>query len=85
MLLNLSDMSLPRRLIDLKFEKKLSTTEYLIANTEFYKVDIHVSHNATFIKGFELMTHNDLVTMFPADITDSNITKINNWKIHSNN
>lgn len=77
MLQNLSDMSSPRRLIDLKFENKLSTTEYLLANTEFYKVGNHGSHNATLIKGLELMTHNNLVAMIPADKIDSNITKIN--------
>lgn len=60
---------------DVKFENEQVSTDYLLANTVFYKVGHHGSHNATLVKGLESMTHKDLIAMIPVDKTDSNITK----------
>jgi hypothetical protein len=45
-----------------------TTAAELLANTVFYKVGHHGSHNATLrAKGLELMTHPDLVAMIPVE------------------
>lgn len=57
----------------------------LLLNTVLYKVGHHGSHNATLVKGLEVMEHSELVAMIPVDKSDPNITKPNGWKMPAHN
>lgn len=61
-------------------------TDQLLANTVFYKVGHHASHNATFKPAFEKMKHPELAAMIPVEKTDPNITKKTNpWQMPAKN
>lgn len=72
---------------DIKWEgKNKNFKSYdLLENTVLYKVGHHGSHNATLVKALEAMNHEELVAMIPVDKTDSNITKVNGWKMPAKN
>jgi len=53
----------------------------LIENTVLYKVGHHASHNATLVKAFNKMIHEELVAMIPVDKREPNIKKKNGWKM----
>jgi hypothetical protein len=61
------------------------STYDLLENTVLYKVGHHCSHNATLVDCLEKMSHPELVAMIPVDRTDSNITKVNGWKMPATN
>jgi hypothetical protein len=50
-----------------KWENPSVSTSKLLSNTVLYKVGHHCSHNATYVKSFEEMTHPELVAMIPVD------------------
>lgn len=71
---------------EVAWEQKSLTTDQLMAQTVFYKVGHHASHNATLVDAFEKMNHPDLVAFIPVHKRDPNITKKKNpWKMPAAN
>jgi beta-lactamase superfamily II metal-dependent hydrolase len=71
--------------IEWKDADKPMDMDTLLRNTVFYKVGHHGSHNATFKKALDRMTHKDLVAFIPVNKKDPNLTKKNPWRMPASN
>lgn len=67
---------------EIAWQQNGPTTDQLLAETVFYKVGHHASHNGTLVDAFEKMKHPDLVAFIPVHKKDPNITKKTHpWKM----
>lgn len=70
---------------DVKWEDASVKTDDLLAQTVFYKVGHHASHNATLVEAFDKVNNPELVAFIPVHKKDPNITKKDGWKMPARN